>query len=71
MVSVQIGLLFFGPSGVAAVHGAVALTSMQNMFGTSLFKESALVLGCFLLIQLVYYVFIRSAYLKNIKKALR
>ncbi|WP_336990560.1 ABC transporter permease [Bacillus infantis] len=71
VVSVQIGLLFFVPSGVAAVHGAVALTSMQNMFGTSLFKESALVLGSFLLIQLVYYVFIRSAYLKNIKKALR
>ncbi|MGD6843907.1 FtsX-like permease family protein [Bacillus infantis] len=71
VVSVQIGLLFFVPVCVAAVHGAVALTSLQNMFGTSLIKESALVLGSFLLIQLVYYAFIRSAYLRNIKGALR
>ncbi|QMV44721.1 FtsX-like permease family protein [Cohnella cholangitidis] len=62
----QLLILFFIPIAVATVHGAVALTSMQNMFGYSLMKESILVLGTFVLIQFVYFVGIRARYVKQV-----
>lgn len=63
----QLMILFFVPIGAALLHGAVALTSMQRMFGYGLVRECALVLGSFLLIQTVYFLFIRSRYIKQIK----
>lgn len=67
VVSKQLLLLFFVPVGTAIVHGAVALTSMQRMFGYSLVKESAMVLGSFLFIQLVYFLLIRARYIRQLK----
>ncbi|MCS7464171.1 ABC transporter permease [Paenibacillus doosanensis] len=71
IVSVQIGLLFFVPIVVAVVHGAVALNTLQNTFGVNLFKESALVLGAFTVIQIVYFLFIRAGYVKKLKEAVQ
>ncbi|QJD82695.1 FtsX-like permease family protein [Cohnella herbarum] len=62
----QLLILFFVPIGVAFVHGAVALTSMQRMFEYSLIKESFLVLGTFVLIQAIYFLLIRSRYIKQV-----
>src|SRR5690606_19098769 len=36
VITRQLAILFFVPIGVAVVHGAVALTSLQNMFQYSL-----------------------------------
>lgn len=66
IVTKQLIILFFIPIAVATVHGAVALTSMQNMFGYSLMKESILVLGTFVLIQFVYFFGIRARYVKQV-----
>lgn len=70
VMTIQIALLFFIPIGVALIHGAVALTALQHMFNYSLVKESALVLGSFFLIQVVYFFIIRTTYIKNIKASI-
>ncbi|WCF06472.1 ABC transporter permease [Paenibacillus thiaminolyticus] len=70
IVSTQIGLLFFVPIVAAIVHGAVALNSLQNTFSMSLVKESAIVLGSFLAIQIIYFIFIRANYVRKLKKVI-
>jgi len=67
IISKQLAVLFLVPILIATVHGAVALTALQNMFSYSLVKESAIVLGTFVLIQCVYYVLIRARYLRQVK----
>ncbi|MDP4096302.1 ABC transporter permease [Paenibacillus sp. P96] len=66
----QISLLFFAPIVVALIHGAVALTALSNMFAYSLFRESAVVLGVFFIIQVVYFIIVRFFYIKQVKAAL-
>jgi putative ABC transport system permease protein len=70
VVTGQLAVLFLVPIAVATVHGAVALTSLQNMFGYSLIRSSSSVLGAFVLIQLAYFLFVRSRYLKQIRSTL-
>lgn len=71
MLNWQIALLFFAPIAVALIHGAVALTTLSNMFHYSLLKESSIVLGIFLLIQMVYFFIVRHFYIGQVKSALR
>ena len=65
----QITILFFLPIIIAIVHGAVALTALSNMFGHSLVVDSALVLGSFFTIQIIYYFIVRFLYTRQIKRA--
>ncbi|MCK9857750.1 ABC transporter permease [Paenibacillus sp. ATY16] len=65
----QLMILFFAPILVAVIHGAVALTAMQNMFEYNMMKPSLTVLGSFVVIQLVYFLFIRTKYISNVKSA--
>lgn len=67
----QTALLFFAPIAVALVHGAVALTALSNMFFYNLVKESAIVLGLFLAIQIVYFFIVNFYYVRQIKAALQ
>jgi len=66
IVTRQLAILFFVPIVVAFVHGVVALTAMQNMFYQSLMTTSLSVLGTFMAIQLVYFLFIRAKYVKQV-----
>jgi len=66
IVTKQLMILFFVPIVVAFVHGVVALTSMQNMFGYSLMTTSMTVLGTFMLIQAVYFLLIRGRYVREV-----
>lgn len=66
----QTAILFFAPIIVALVHGAVALTALSHLFFYSLFKESVMVLGVFLLIQIIYFFIVRHFYTKQIKNVL-
>ncbi|MBW8350661.1 ABC transporter permease [Bacillus sp. IITD106] len=70
IVSIQLALLFFVPIIVAVIHGAVALTALEHMFNFSLFKESTLVLSSFGCIQIIYFLFIRSNYIRKIKRSI-
>ncbi len=71
VISKQITLLFFAPIIVALIHGAVALTALSHMFGYNLFTESAIVLGSFLVIQVVYFIIVRYFYTKQLKLAVK
>ncbi|WLV24436.1 ABC transporter permease [Aciduricibacillus chroicocephali] len=66
----QTALLFFAPMVVALIHGAVALTALSHMFDYNLVKESVAVLASFLVIQVVYYLFVRYFYVKQIREAI-
>lgn len=63
----QTAILFFAPIIVALVHGAVALTALSNLFAFNLLKESVLVLGVFLMIQIIYFFIVRFFYTKQIR----
>lgn len=69
VISRQMFLLFFVPIIVAIVHGAVALTALANLFQYSLVKESALVLGGFFIIQVIYFVVVRFFYTRHILRS--
>ena len=71
VISKQITLLFFAPIIVALIHGAVALTALSHMFGYNLFTESAIVLGSFFVIQVVYFIIVRYFYTKQVKSAVK
>ncbi|KEH49968.1 ABC transporter permease protein YvcS [Bacillus thuringiensis serovar kurstaki str. HD-1] len=71
VVTIRLALLFFVPIGVATLHGAVALTALGQMFEYSLFKENTVVLSIFIVIQVVYFLLIRSRYVKQLKERLR
>jgi putative ABC transport system permease protein len=75
IVTTQVALLFFLPIVVAIIHSAVAFVSLQHMlelvFVSSIVKPTAFVLGCFLLVQIVYFLLIRSRYLHHVKSAIR
>ncbi len=68
VISKQIFLLFFAPIVVALIHGAVALTALSHMFGYDLFQESVLVLGSFLVIQIVYFIVVRYFYARQVRR---
>lgn len=70
VITTQLALLFFVPIIVATIHGAIALTALQHMFEYSLIKESTLVLGSFFLIQVFYFLFMRTRYIHHVKRAL-
>ncbi len=70
VVTGQTALLFFTPIILALSHGAVALTALAHLFNYNLVKESALVLGSFLVIQVIYFLVVRYFYLKQIKSVL-
>ncbi|HWJ76714.1 MAG TPA: FtsX-like permease family protein, partial [Niallia sp.] len=67
VVNRQIALLFFSPIVVALIHGAVALTALSHMFDYNFSGEAALVLACFTVIQILYFLVVRYFYVKQVK----
>lgn len=70
IVTQQLVLLFFIPIVVAFVHSAFAFMALQSFYKLSIATEVIVVLGCFLLAQLLYFFIIRYNYLRNLKKTL-
>ncbi|WP_077310488.1 ABC transporter permease [Terribacillus halophilus] len=68
VVTRQIAILFFSPIVVALIHGAVALTALSRLFNYNLTAEAGLVLGCFALIQVIYFLIVRFFYVKQVEK---
>src|SRR5690625_142373 len=69
VISRQTMILFFAPIIVALLHGAVALTALSHLFDYSLVEEAVWVLGGFFIIQIIYFLFVRFFYTKQIKTA--
>ncbi|WP_366249130.1 ABC transporter permease [Terribacillus aidingensis] len=66
VVNRQIAILFFSPIVIALVHGTVALTALSRLFNYNLTAESALVLGSFAVIQVLYFLVVRFIYMKQV-----
>ncbi|EJP98241.1 FtsX-like permease family protein [Bacillus cereus] len=70
IVSRQLALLFFLPIIVAITHSAVAFMALQNLAAFSVLGSSTMVLICFLVMQIIYFYFVRSQYLKKMYKTI-
>lgn len=69
-VTVEIGILFLLPFVVAVLHSSFALVALQNLFLIEVTSGAFLVMGSFLLVQILYYLFIRGKYLSEIEEHL-
>ncbi|MEN8646346.1 FtsX-like permease family protein [Bacillus cereus group sp. BceL062] len=70
IVSRQLVLLFFLPIIIAITHSAVAFTALQELADFSVLGSSVMVLICFLILQIIYFYFVRSQYLKKMYKTI-
>ncbi|MGY1423386.1 FtsX-like permease family protein [Bacillus cereus] len=70
IVSRQLALLFFLPILIAITHSAVAFMALQKLANFSVLGSSVMVLICFLVMQIIYFYFIRSQYLKKMYKTI-
>ena len=70
IVTRQLVLLFFVPIIVAMIHSIFAYMALQSLFTMSIATEMMLVLACFFIAQVIYFLFIRHHYLRNLKKTL-
>jgi putative ABC transport system permease protein len=71
VVSIEIGVLFLFPYFVATMHSVVALGALQRIFKLEVGAAAFTVMGIFLFLQIVYFLFIRKNYLNVIKRHLK
>jgi putative ABC transport system permease protein len=70
VVSRQLTLLFFLPISIAITHSTVAFMALQKLANFSVLGSSVMVLICFLVLQFIYFYFVRSQYLKKMYKTI-
>lgn len=70
VVSRQLTLLFFLPISIAITHSTVAFMALQKLANFSVLGSSVMVLICFLVLQIIYFYFVRSQYLKKMYKTI-
>ena len=70
IVTIEIGILFLLPYIVAVIHSSFALSSLPNAYNIKVTGSAFLVMGSFLLIQILYFLIIRTKYLMEIKQNL-
>ncbi|QDS33931.1 FtsX-like permease family protein [Brevibacillus brevis] len=68
IVSRQLALLFFLPIAIAITHSTVAFMALQKLANFSVLGSSVMVLICFLVMQIIYFYFVRAQYLKKMYK---
>lgn len=70
IVTRQLVLLFFVPIFIAVIHSVFAFMALQSFYTMSIATEMIVVLACFFFAQVIYFIFIRHHYLRNLKKNL-
>lgn len=68
--TIEIGVLFLFPYIVAVIHSLFALSALKNAFGLDVTASAIIVMGSFLIIQIMYFLIIRGRYLNEIKRNL-
>ncbi|MGO5073196.1 ABC transporter permease [Clostridium sporogenes] len=68
--TIEIGVLFLFPYIVAVIHSSFALSALKNAFAMDVNIVAFVVMGSFLIIQIIYFFIIRRNYLLDIKKSL-
>ncbi|MNO14920.1 ABC transporter permease protein YxdM [compost metagenome] len=70
IVTMEMGILFLLPYIAACIHSFVALSVLRHIFGIEVGTAAFLVMGSFLILQLLYYTYIRRNYLLEISNEL-
>ncbi|MBW4081875.1 FtsX-like permease family protein [Paenibacillus sp. S150] len=70
IATLQLALMFFVPVLLAILHSLFAFIALQRLFYLSIAAETGAVLAGYLAAQTLYFFFIRSRYLRNLKKNL-
>lgn len=68
--TIEIGVLFLFPYVVAVIHSIFALIALKKSFDMEVATSAFIVMGGFLIVQVIYFIIIRSNYLREIKSNL-
>lgn len=66
IVSIQCFIMFFLPFAVAFTHTSFAIKALSNLLGASLSLYLMIIVGIYLLLQIIYYGFAKSMYVRQI-----
>ncbi|EJS78278.1 FtsX-like permease family protein [Bacillus cereus] len=66
--TIQLSILFFVPYIMASIHTMFATKMLQDVIGLSLFTEVAAVLIIFGVVEIVFFLFIRSLYMQKLSQ---
>lgn len=63
----QMGVIFFIPIVIGAIHSGFALHTLGKMLYLDLWKSGALVIGAYILASAIYFMIAQRGYLKHVK----
>ncbi|WP_336747442.1 ABC transporter permease [Bacillus cereus] len=66
--TIQLSILFFVPYVIASIHTMFATKMLQDVIALSLFKEISAVLIIFGVVEIVFFLFIRSFYMQKLSE---
>jgi putative ABC transport system permease protein len=66
--TIQLSILFFVPYIMASIHTMFATKMLQDVIGLSLFTEVSAVLIIFGVVEIVFFLFIRSLYMQKLSQ---
>ncbi|PJI06793.1 MULTISPECIES: FtsX-like permease family protein [Clostridium] len=66
ILSIQCFVMFFLPFVVAFAHTSFAIKALSNILGTSLSLYLMIIVGIYLVLQIIYYNFAKSMYVRQI-----
>ncbi|PFU45048.1 ABC transporter permease [Bacillus cereus] len=69
--TIQLGILFFVPYIIAGIHTVFAIQFLQSMFSFSLLKEAFIVLTFFGIIEIIFFLLIRSLYINKLSQHIK
>jgi len=68
VASIQIAVLFFAPYILASIHTYFAINVLQTVLYSSVLNQFLIVIGVFLILNIIYYVTVRSRYINYLKR---
>ncbi|MBC6314906.1 FtsX-like permease family protein [Listeria grandensis] len=71
IVARQLRVMFFLPLFVAVIHSLVAFLALQNLLDFNIWKNVGIVIGIFIVVQAVYYFFVKHQYLKQLRRIMK
>jgi len=70
VASIQIAVLFFVPYILAGIHTYFAINVLQTVLYSSVFHQFLVVIGVFFILNMIYYVTVRSRYVNYLKRVI-
>lgn len=71
IVARQLRVMFFLPLFVAVIHSLVAFLALQNLLDFNIWQNVGIVIGIFIIVQAVYYFFVKHQYLKQLRRIMK